>query len=339
MPPLTIIQGGGTILRDKSDRNLLYDESNLSNYKMVNKDDFVVHLRSFEGGLEIATNTGIISPAYHTLHGENTDSRFFYSHFRSKNFINIGLAPHVYGIRDGRSIDIEGMKTIQIPYTSYEEQKMIGDFVESIDKLTLLHQRKCDELEKIFNLFLKDLVKGTIKIDNLTKKEIWEKRKMSDLIFYKEKSKLPASTGNISGKYRFFKSDSSETEYYCDTKLTSGENIIMNDGGVCAFKYFNGEVAYSDHCICFSSNESVKFLYYALLSQKDIINEKGFIGGTLKNIDREYFNNIEINIPEINTQEKIAAFLSNFENLINNEKKVIDELKKVKKTLLDKMFV
>ena len=53
LPALTIIQGGGTIPREESDRNLQYDKSNLSGYKMVKKDDFIVHLRSFEGGLEM----------------------------------------------------------------------------------------------------------------------------------------------------------------------------------------------------------------------------------------------------------------------------------------------
>lgn len=58
---LTIIQGGGTVKREDSDRNLMYDTSNLSNYKMVRKDDFIVHLRSFEGGLEKSSLDGIIS--------------------------------------------------------------------------------------------------------------------------------------------------------------------------------------------------------------------------------------------------------------------------------------
>lgn len=139
LPPLTIIQGGGTIRRDESERALQYDKSSLSNYKMVNKDDFIVHLRSFEGGLEKASSQGIISPAYHTFHGEDVDSRFYYAYFRSKNFINKDLKPHVYGIRDGRSIDIEGMKTIRIPWASYPEQKSIGDFLTHLDTLITLH--------------------------------------------------------------------------------------------------------------------------------------------------------------------------------------------------------
>ena len=157
LPALMIIQGGGTVRRDESDRSLLYDKANLSNYKMVKEGDFIVHLRSFEGGLEKATNTGIISPAYHTFHGENTDSRFYYSYFRSKKFIEIDLKPHVYGIRDGRSIDIEGMKTIKIPSTSYEEQKVIGTFIEQLDNLITLHQSEVERLKKVKQFFLKKM--------------------------------------------------------------------------------------------------------------------------------------------------------------------------------------
>ena len=148
LPALTIIQGTGTILRDESDRKLQYDKASLVNYKLVNKDDLIVHLRSFEGGLEKANSEGIVSPAYHIFHGENTDTRFYYPFFRSRRFIDVLLKPHVYGIRDGKSIDIEGMKTISIPVPSYEEQEKVGDFIEKLDNLITLHQRKLDTLKK-----------------------------------------------------------------------------------------------------------------------------------------------------------------------------------------------
>ena len=164
LPVLTIVQGRGTIRRDESDRNLLYDKSNLSNYKVVNEGDFIVHLRSFEGGLEIATNTGIISPAYHTFHGANTDSRFYYSYFRSKRFIDIDLKPHVYGIRDGRSIDIEGMKTIKIPSPNYEEQKAIGTYIRNLDSLITLHQRKLEEMKKQKKALMQLLLTGIVRV-------------------------------------------------------------------------------------------------------------------------------------------------------------------------------
>ena len=146
LPPLTIIQGGGTVYRDESNRNLQFDKSSLSNYKAVNPDDFIVHLRSFEGGLEKATCSGLISPAYHTFRGNSIDSDFYYLYFRSKRFIDTDLKPHVYGIRDGRSIDIDGMKTIPIPWTTVDEQRVIGGFFKDLDSLITLTSRKHEKL-------------------------------------------------------------------------------------------------------------------------------------------------------------------------------------------------
>ena len=183
---MTIIQGGGTVLREESDRNLQYNKSSLSGYKMVCENDFIVHLRSFEGGLEKSNHKGLISPAYHTFHGDNVDSRFYYPYFRSYEFIKHKLVPHVYGIRDGRSIDIDGMKTIEIPYTSYEEQKKIGDYIQSLDHLITLHQRKCEQTKKLKKYMLQKMFPQNgakvpeIRFDGFTYD--WEQRKLIDYL-------------------------------------------------------------------------------------------------------------------------------------------------------------
>ena len=157
LPPLTIVQGSGTIPREESGRDIKYDKSSLNNYKLVNPGDFILHLRSFEGGLEVANSQGIVSPAYHIFRGIRTDSRFYYPFFRSHDFINILLKPHVYGIRDGKSIDVEGMKSIKIPYPDFDEQKRIGDFFDHLDNAITLHQRKCDDLQKLKKALLQQM--------------------------------------------------------------------------------------------------------------------------------------------------------------------------------------
>ncbi|MEE3492043.1 restriction endonuclease subunit S [Ruminococcus sp.] len=164
LPPLTIIQGKGTILREESDRNLIYDKSGLKNYKLVNQDDFILHLRSFEGGLEMANTQGIVSPAYHIFHGNNSDTKFYYPFFRSKYFISVLLKPHVYGIRDGKSIDVEGMKSIYIPCPSIEEQNKIGDFFSELDNLITLHQRKLEEEKKKKKALQQLLLTGIVRV-------------------------------------------------------------------------------------------------------------------------------------------------------------------------------
>ena len=164
LPALVTIQGGGTVLRDESDRKLQYDKHSLSNYKVANKGDFIVHLRSFEGGLEIVTTPGLISPAYHVFHGKRIDPRFYYAYFRSVDFIECDLKPHVYGIRDGRSIDIEGMKTIMIPHVSRKEQQAIGNCIESFDRLIALNQRKCDEEKQKKKALMQLLLTGIVRV-------------------------------------------------------------------------------------------------------------------------------------------------------------------------------
>ena len=149
------------------------------------KENFIVHLRSFEGGLEKANCDGIISPAYHTFHGDDVDSRFYYPYFRSFEFIKRKLLPHVYGIRDGRSIDIAGMKTIEIPYTSYEEQEKIGDYIENLDHLINLHQRKCEEIKTLKKYMLQKMFSQDganvpeIRFEGFT--DAWEQRKLEEL--------------------------------------------------------------------------------------------------------------------------------------------------------------
>ena len=157
LPPLTIVQGSGTIRRDESERALQYDKASLPSYKAVHEGDFIVHLRSFEVGLEKANSQGIVSPAYHTFRGEGIDSRFYYAYFRSKKFIDTDLKPHVYGIRDGRNIDIEGMKTIEIPFTSYPEQRLIGDAIGAINTLITLHQHELEKLQSIKKALLEKM--------------------------------------------------------------------------------------------------------------------------------------------------------------------------------------
>lgn len=148
-PALSIVQGAGTIERDKSNRNLSYSTKNLGNYKIVYKDDFILHLRSFEGGLERACSTGLVSPAYHVFHSDGVNSSFFYCIFRSSNFINRLLKPCVYGIRDGKSINISELKNIYLNVPGISEQKKIGDFFDSIDSLITLHQRKLETYKKL----------------------------------------------------------------------------------------------------------------------------------------------------------------------------------------------
>lgn len=145
LPVLSVQQGVGTILRDKSDRRIEYDKKNLSGYKAMKPGDFIIHLRTFEGGLECANHEGISSPAYRILRSNIINSTVYRYYFRSYDFIVGKLSVAVVGIRDGKSIDMDTFWQIIIPVPCSEEQQKIADFLSSFDKAIALVRQ---ELEK-----------------------------------------------------------------------------------------------------------------------------------------------------------------------------------------------
>ena len=361
LPVLTIVQGGGTVLREESDRNLQYDKSSLSGYKMVQKDDFIVHLRSFEGGLEKSSHEGLISPAYHTFHGDNVDLRFYYPYFRSHEFIKHKLVPHVYGIRDGRSIDIDGMKTIEIPYTSYEEQKKIGDYIESLDRLITLHQRKCEETKKIKKYMLQKMFPQNgskvpeIRFGGFT--DDWEQRKVLDLLEERNEQEpmseeyplmaFIANQGVAPKGERYDRSalvNDEEGKKYKRTKF--GDFIYSSNnletGSIGLNKYGNASISPVYSIFKPTGAADLDFLGRRFL-RKDFINEmvkwrQGVVYGQWK-IHESDFLKINVTVPIIEEQKKIGDYFQNLDRLITLHQRKCEEFQIMKKYMLQNMFV
>ena len=330
LPALTIIQGKGTIKREESDRNLMYDKSKLDGYKMVRKNDFIVHLRSFEGGLEKASSDGIISPAYHTFHGENIDSRFYYPYFRSYEFIKRKLIAHVYGIRDGRSIDISGMKTIKIPYTSYMEQVKIGDYLDQLDNLITLHQRKCEETKKLKKYMLQKMFpqngKRVPEIRFVGFTDDWEQRKFKN-IASRESTTQTSSSEFPSVEYEDVLSEEGRLNKNIYLKKSEKMGIVFDGSQVLYGKLrpylhnwlnpdFKG-VAVGDWWVLKPIDTNKDFLYRLIQTQQfdNIANLSS--GSKMPRADWNLVVGTEFMIPGSNKeQQKIGVYFSSLDHLI-----------------------
>lgn len=318
LPALTIIQGGGTVRRDESERNILYDKDSLSGYKMVRKNDFVLHLRSFEGGLEKATCDGVISPAYHTFHGADTDARFYYAYFRSYDFIKRKLVPHIYGIRDGKSIDVEGMKSIEIPYPSYAEQIRIGDYLERIDTLITLHQ--CKDYQNSNEPFFD-----------------WEQRKLGEVTERVQgndgRMDLPtltisAANGWLDQRDRFSSNIAgSEQKNYTllhkgELSYNHGNSKLAKYGTVFALRtYEEALVPRVYHSFKVNEEASADFIEYAFATKLPdrelgkLISSGARMDGLL-NINYDEFMSINMMLPSIEEQIRISEHLRKIDTLI-----------------------
>ena len=146
---LTIIQGKGTLPREQAGRNIHYDDASLSNYKKVEQGDFIIHLRSFEGGLEMANEAGIVSPAYTILRCKRPHSSLFYdAYFHTDEFINHNLSKSVEGIRDGRQISYEAFKWLGIPYCEPTEQEKISNLFAALNEKIAKQRDLIEALKK-----------------------------------------------------------------------------------------------------------------------------------------------------------------------------------------------
>ena len=360
LPALTIIQGGGTILRKESDRNLQYDKSNLSGYKMVYKDDFIVHLRSFEGGLEKANSDGIISPAYHTLHGDSVDSRFYYPYFRSYDFINRKLVAHVYGIRDGRSIDIEGMKNIEIPYTSYEEQKKIGDYLDNLDNIITLHQRKCEETKKLKKYMLQKMFPQNgqtvpeIRFSGFT--DAWEQRKFSEFVknvAVRNKAGVELECYAVTNDRGFISQKEAHDDFgYMADVDTTAYNIVPPS----SFAYNPARINVGSIGYYTGTENVIVSSLYEVFQTADYVDDR-FMWHWFKSdyfpkwIERLqegsvrlyfYYDKLiqcEMKMPSLEEQKKMGAFFDQLDNLITLHQHKCEQLQSMKKFMLQNMFV
>ena len=144
LPVLSATQDRGMIRRDENSINIFHDKKNEAGYKRVLPGQFVIHLRSFQGGFAHSAIEGITSPAY-TVFGfsepEKHNSEYWKYVFTSKSFIQ-RLETVTYGIRDGRSISYEEFLTLGFVYPSKAEQTEIARYLDKLSDLITLHQRK-----------------------------------------------------------------------------------------------------------------------------------------------------------------------------------------------------
>jgi len=138
---LTVTQDKGIILREDCGIDIKYDINSLKNYKYLKRGQFVISLRSFQGGIEYSDISGLVSPAYTILAAKkNICLEFYKYYFKSKKFIS-DLNNVVEGIRDGKQINYLKFKEILIINPPFEEQKKIANILE-------VSKRKIDILEK-----------------------------------------------------------------------------------------------------------------------------------------------------------------------------------------------
>ena len=130
---LSASQELGMIERSDINIDIKFEQGSIIGYKIVRKGDYVVHLRSFQGGFAFSDRTGICSPAYTILRPNDLVAYGYLSHFfTSRPFIK-SLKLVTYGIRDGRPINVDEWLDMTVILPTWQEQLHIISVINSID--------------------------------------------------------------------------------------------------------------------------------------------------------------------------------------------------------------
>ena len=130
---LSASQEKGMVSREELNLDIQFERSNINTYKIVRNGDYVIHLRSFQGGFAFSEKTGVCSPAYTILSPNGLLVYGYLSYyFTSREFIQ-SLIIVTYGIRDGRSINVDEWLDLKVVIPSKEQQSHIVNVIKSIE--------------------------------------------------------------------------------------------------------------------------------------------------------------------------------------------------------------
>ena len=367
---LSVNQKSGVVKRSDLENRVWNPSEDISGYKLVKSGDFVISLRSFEGGLELSKIRGLVSPAYTVLENiKEINNDYFWWLMKSNQFI-IELNKHVSGIRQGKNIAWDDFSNIYLLNPPLKVQNLISQYLkkktQEIDLLVKKIEKKIELIkEQKYMLINQSVTKG---LDPLVKlKHIgipylgsipnhWIIKRIKYIAevntgttpstnnkeFYKNGKYLWIKPGNLNE----FIPITSTDQKLSDSGLSVSRQLKENSCLVCGIGEI-GKFGFSHKKV--TSNQQIHGITF---DEQFVIPEYGkFIVGSLKErLERESekvvvsiltkrrLEQIQVCIPPLMEQRQIIDHLEKYleysEQLFKKEKKRIDLLNEYRKSLI-----
>lgn len=370
LPVLSASQEYGMIIREDVGFKVQHNKENEAGYKRVLPGQFVIHLRSFQGGFAHSDVEGITSPAYTIIEFRDKsqqDDIFWKYVLTSKVFIK-RLETVTYGIRDGRSISFEDFSELGFNVPDIKEQRKIGKTLTVIDTLIRKLEQKLEKLRNIKQSLLNQMFINVnrgyaplIRFNGYNNKWIMlTLNDISERITRKNTNNESSLPLTVSAQYGlinqndFFNSRIASKDVSGYYLIKNGEfayNKSSSDGypfgavkrldrykmGVLSTLYIifalNKDKIDSDFLSIFFETDK----WYEHISQRAA---EGARNHGLLNISSEDFLDLKILTPKSkNEQNLIAGYVSALDRLVEGTSSKLTKLRTMKQSLLQKMFV
>ena len=350
---LSATQDNGVIPRNLLDIDIKYDKENLSNYKRVEKGDFVISLRSFQGGIEYSLYDGLISPAYTVMKPIHPISAGYYkAYFKTDDFIS-RLNRGIYGIRDGKQVSFTDFGDFYIHCPPLAEQQRIADILSAQDTVIELKERLVAEKLRQKKYLMQRLLTGKQRLPGFFGE--WKTIQIGDDEYTRIDPEYLSTNTSADYKFTYITLESVDNgrlvntlqcEYstapsrarkiirYMDVlfgmvrpNLHSHLFVDNNDGDICSTGF----------CVirCNQKELNPRFLYYHLFSDNTDKQVDSFmVGSNYPAVSADNVKHLKIGIPaDISEQRAIADILSAADREIELLRASLEQEKRKKKAL------
>lgn len=356
--------------KDYFDREIVNNE-NLNGYYIVRNDDFIYNPRISVTAPVGPINrnrlgrNGVMSPLYTVFRTHDIDNLYLEFYFKTTKWHRFMKLNGDSGARFDRfTISSTQFMEMPIPYPTLEEQQKIGEYFDSLDLLITLHQRKCEEMKTLKKYMLQKMFPQNgqlvpqIRFSGFT--EDWEQRKLSNCAGFRRGS-FPQPYGNKDwydgeGAMPFVQvADVSDDMKLVDdtkqkiSKLAQPMSVCAEEGSVLVTLQGSiGRVAITQYkafvdrtvLIFDKYNADIDKTFWAYIIKEKFIEEaRKAPGGTIKTITKEVLSDFDLMLPSYDEQKMLGKLLHSLDDLITLHQQKCDELRNIKKFMLQNMFI
>jgi type I restriction enzyme S subunit len=365
LPVLAITQEHGAIPRHMIDYHVSVTEKSIESYKVVQVGDFIISLRSFQGGIEYSRYHGICSPAYVILRRRVKGSDDYFRHYlKTDCFIRV-LTKNLEGLRDGKMISYAQFSELLLPIPDQDEQTKIAGCLNSLDELIAVQARKVGALKSHKKGLMQQLfpcegeTQPRLRFPEFQNAGEWEVKRLEQIgrvirgasprpkgdsrYYGGPVPRLMVQDVTRDGKWVTPQIDSlTEEGARLSRPCPAGTLTIVCSGSVGVVSFLAVDACIHDGFLALVDiDESIAtkdFLFHTLSTLREQFEKGATHGGVFTNLTTTGIDLFEIKRPGIPEQERIATCLSSLGALITAETQKYEALKTHKKGLMQQLF-
>ena len=352
LPLLAATQNHGVIRKTDYENRTVEATKSLDTLKLVEVGDFVISLRSFQGGIELCHDRGIISPAYTILKPTHIKSCYFKYLGKSPVYLQL-LKSMVTGIREGQNIDYGKLRENLIPIPTEAEQEAIANYLDKVTSkidaaiaqqqkmIELLNERKQIIINNAVTKGLDPTVKmkpsGIPWLGNIPAH--WEVRKLKQIARLQSGETINSERFTESG-YPVFGGNGFRG--YTDTYNHDGNYILIGrQGALCGnINYAHGQFFATEHAVVVYPFKNEDIIWLGELLRSSNLNQYSQ-SAAQPGLSVSVIGNICYPYPPDKEKKKISSYLQSvlpkIENGINICNDRIDLLQERKQIIINEV--